>query len=118
MLGITTILLQRIIADPATEENHQMKMDVVIRVRKYGMHIKLVVGLSPITTLSNNVLENSPLRFDATDDSYKENLLSQSHEGCNLDGFFQVNKVSGNFHVAPGRSFAMNGMHVHDTVSH
>jgi len=48
--------------------------------------------------------------------SYKENLLSQSREGCNLAGSFQVNKVSGNFHIAPGRSFALNGMHVHDTV--
>ena len=28
-----------------------------------------------------------------------------------------MNKVTGNFHVAPGRSFAINGMHVHDTVS-
>ena len=93
-----------------------MKMDVVIRVRKCGMHIKQMAGLSPITTLSNNVLENSYLPFDVTDDSYKEVLLSQSHEGCNLAGSIQVNKVSGNFHVAPGRSFAMNGMHVHDTV--
>ena len=52
----------------------------------------------------------------AVNGSYKENLLSQSHEGCNLAGFIRVNKVVGNFHVAPGRSFAINGMHVHDTV--
>jgi endoplasmic reticulum-Golgi intermediate compartment protein 3 len=51
------------------------------------------------------------------DGSYKENLQGQSHEGCNLAGYIQVNKVSGNFHIAPGRSFAMNGMHVHDTVT-
>ena len=43
--------------------------------------------------------------------------MSQSHEGCNLAGSFEVNKVSGNFHIAPGRSFAKNNMHVHDTVS-
>jgi hypothetical protein len=42
--------------------------------------------------------------------------LSQSHEGCNLAGLVRVNKVAGNFHIAPGRSFAINGMHVHDTV--
>ena len=55
--------------------------------------------------------------LDTTDRSYKENLLSQSQEGCNLAGFIKVNKVSGNFHIAPGRSFAMNGMHIHDTVA-
>jgi len=43
--------------------------------------------------------------------------MSQSHEGCNLAGSFEVNKVSGNFHIAPGRSFARNNMHIHDTVS-
>jgi len=57
------------------------------------------------------------LLLGCSDISYKENLLSQSHEGCNLAGFISVNKVAGNFHVAPGRSFAINGMHVHDTVS-
>jgi len=27
------------------------------------------------------------------------------HEGCNLFGFLEVNKVAGNFHVAPGKAF-------------
>ena len=58
----------------------------------------------------------SPSTSEYADFSYKENLQSQSHEGCNLAGFIRVNKVSGNFHIAPGRSFAINGMHVHDTV--
>ena len=43
-------------------------------------------------------------------------MLGQSREGCNLAGYFQVNKVSGNFHIAPGRSFSMRGVHVHDAV--
>jgi hypothetical protein len=63
------------------------------------------------------VREQYTLLVFVIDGSYKENLLSQSHEGCNLAGFIRVNKVAGNFHVAPGRSFAINGMHVHDTVS-
>jgi hypothetical protein len=75
-------------------------------------------GLSTITLALNSVYANSiPLLIFVIDDSYKENLLGQSHEGCNLAGFIRVNKVAGNFHVAPGRSFAINGMHVHDTVS-
>jgi len=26
-------------------------------------------------------------------------------EGCNLFGFLEVNKVAGNFHIAPGKAF-------------
>ncbi|KAG8457652.1 hypothetical protein KFE25_002316 [Diacronema lutheri] len=32
--------------------------------------------------------------------------LGGIHEGCNLVGFLLVNKVAGNFHVAPGRAFS------------
>ncbi|KAK5990506.1 hypothetical protein PT974_08774 [Cladobotryum mycophilum] len=35
-------------------------------------------------------------------------------EGCRIDGLLQVNKVVGNFHLAPGRSFSNGNMHVHD----
>ena len=34
-------------------------------------------------------------------------------EGCNLFGELQVNKVAGNFHIAPGKSFSINHAHVH-----
>ncbi|KAG9295719.1 hypothetical protein G9A89_001736 [Geosiphon pyriformis] len=43
-----------------------------------------------------------------------EKLKSQSKEGCNLAGSVRVNKVAGNFHFAPGKSFQQNHMHVHD----
>lgn len=45
---------------------------------------------------------------------YKEKLDEQAHEACNMAGSFSVNKVVGNFHFAPGRSFSANQMHVHD----
>ncbi|KAK2704158.1 hypothetical protein QYM36_017523 [Artemia franciscana] len=35
-------------------------------------------------------------------------------EGCQIYGHLEVNRVSGSFHIAPGRSFAISDVHVHD----
>jgi len=45
---------------------------------------------------------------------YAEHLDSQRREGCRIQGLIQVNKVVGNFHFAPGKSFSNGNMHVHD----
>ncbi|XDG10502.1 hypothetical protein ABKA04_010117 [Annulohypoxylon sp. FPYF3050] len=45
---------------------------------------------------------------------YAEKLDEQRHEGCRIEGAIRVNKVIGNFHFAPGRSFSNGNMHVHD----
>ena len=45
---------------------------------------------------------------------YGERLDSQRKEGCRIEGNLRVNKVVGNFHIAPGRSFSNGNMHVHD----
>ncbi|KAG9238344.1 endoplasmic reticulum-golgi intermediate compartment protein-like protein 3 [Amylocarpus encephaloides] len=45
---------------------------------------------------------------------YGEMLDSQRKEGCRIEGALRVNKVIGNFHIAPGRSFSNGNMHVHD----
>lgn len=45
---------------------------------------------------------------------YSERLDQQREEGCRIEGLLQVNKVVGNFHLAPGRSFSNGNMHVHD----
>ncbi|KUI60872.1 hypothetical protein VP1G_08061 [Cytospora mali] len=45
---------------------------------------------------------------------YAEKLDEQRHEGCRIEGSLRVNKVVGNFHIAPGRSFSNGNMHVHD----
>jgi len=45
---------------------------------------------------------------------YGERLDSQRKEGCRIEGGLRVNKVVGNFHIAPGRSFSNGNMHVHD----
>lgn len=45
---------------------------------------------------------------------YSEKLDAQRGQGCRIEGGFRVNKVVGNFHIAPGRSFSNGQMHVHD----
>lgn len=45
---------------------------------------------------------------------YSERLDEQRDEGCRIEGGLRVNKVIGNFHLAPGRSFSNGNMHVHD----
>ena len=47
-------------------------------------------------------------------EGYGDRLDSQRKEGCRIEGVVRVNKVVGNFHVAPGRSFSNGNMHVHD----
>lgn len=45
---------------------------------------------------------------------YAEHLDEQRKEGCRIEGGIRVNKVVGNFHFAPGKSFSNGNMHVHD----
>eukprot|EP01114_Cavostelium_apophysatum_P014486 TRINITY_DN3775_c0_g1_i2.p1 TRINITY_DN3775_c0_g1~~TRINITY_DN3775_c0_g1_i2.p1 ORF type:complete len:390 (-),score=81.18 TRINITY_DN3775_c0_g1_i2:57-1226(-) len=47
-------------------------------------------------------------------EGYKEKLAGQLGEGCQVYGYLLVNKVAGNFHFAPGKSFQQHHMHVHD----
>jgi len=49
-----------------------------------------------------------------TREHYAEHLDAQRNEGCRLEGGIRVNKVVGNFHFAPGKSFSNGNMHVHD----
>jgi hypothetical protein len=43
-----------------------------------------------------------------------ENAKKAFEEGCNIFGTIEVNRMGGSFHVAPGRSFSVNHIHVHD----
>ncbi|EFJ50127.1 hypothetical protein VOLCADRAFT_80399 [Volvox carteri f. nagariensis] len=47
-------------------------------------------------------------------DLYTESIKEQTGEGCHMWGMLEVNKVAGNFHFAPGRSYQQGSMHVHD----
>lgn len=49
-------------------------------------------------------------------EGWSDKIKDQQDEGCNIAGQVHVNKVIGNFHLSPGRSFQANAMHVHDLV--
>lgn len=51
------------------------------------------------------------------EEGWAERLKEQSHEGCNISGRLRVNKVAGNIHLSPGRSFqASNYQNVYELV--
>lgn len=39
--------------------------------------------------------------------------ITDLNEGCRLHGYLEVNKVAGNFHIAPGQSFQEHHIHIH-----
>eukprot|EP01083_Nonionella_stella_P011574 32839_1 len=45
----------------------------------------------------------------------KDRDLLAKGEGCNVNGYFEVQKVAGNFHFVPGRTVGTNSFHIHDT---
>jgi len=47
-------------------------------------------------------------------EGWKDKLNAQKNEGCQVTGYLEVNKVAGNFHFAPGKSFQQHHVHVHD----
>ncbi|GAA5895627.1 hypothetical protein JCM8208_005284 [Rhodotorula glutinis] len=49
-------------------------------------------------------------------EGWSDKIKEQASEGCNIAGKVRVNRVIGNFHLSPGRSFQSNQMHVHDLV--
>ncbi|KAL5524558.1 hypothetical protein ACEPAF_9698 [Sanghuangporus sanghuang] len=47
---------------------------------------------------------------------WSDKLKEQANEGCNISGRLRVNKVIGNIHLSPGRSFQTNFMNIHELV--
>ncbi|KAI7733502.1 hypothetical protein M8C21_028864, partial [Ambrosia artemisiifolia] len=47
-------------------------------------------------------------------EGFLQRIKDEEGEGCNVYGFLDVNKVAGNFHFAPGKSFQQANVHVHD----
>lgn len=48
------------------------------------------------------------------EEKFTERLKTAHSQGCQIYGTLVVNRVSGSFHVAPGKSFSLNHVHVHD----
>ncbi|BGP58406.1 hypothetical protein JCM8202_001909 [Rhodotorula sphaerocarpa] len=49
-------------------------------------------------------------------EGWSDKIKEQAEEGCNLEGKVRVNKVVGNFHLSPGRSFQSNQRHAQELV--
>ncbi|GLJ52131.1 hypothetical protein SUGI_1109040 [Cryptomeria japonica] len=62
-------------------------------------------------------LTNPDLIDQCKREGFLNKIKEEAGEGCNIYGSLEVNKVAGNFHFAPGRSFQYSGMHVHDLMS-
>ncbi|KAJ7795610.1 Sec1-like protein [Mycena olivaceomarginata] len=50
------------------------------------------------------------------DEGWSDKLKEQSNEGCNISGRIRVNKVIGNIHFSPGRSFQTNSRNIYELV--
>uniref|UniRef100_A0A3P9ADG5 Endoplasmic reticulum-Golgi intermediate compartment protein n=1 Tax=Esox lucius TaxID=8010 RepID=A0A3P9ADG5_ESOLU len=51
-------------------------------------------------------------------EGFSQKMQEQKYEGCQIYGFLEVNKVAGNFHFAPGKSFQQSHVHVHAVEIH
>ncbi|XP_073166158.1 endoplasmic reticulum-Golgi intermediate compartment protein 3 isoform X3 [Lepidochelys kempii] len=51
-------------------------------------------------------------------EGFSQKMQEQKNEGCQVYGFLEVNKVAGNFHFAPGKSFQQSHVHVHAVELH
>ncbi|XP_075428692.1 endoplasmic reticulum-Golgi intermediate compartment protein 3 isoform X3 [Ascaphus truei] len=51
-------------------------------------------------------------------EGFSQKMEEQRNEGCQVYGFLEVNKVAGNFHFAPGKSFQQSHVHVHAVEIH
>ncbi|XP_047114322.1 endoplasmic reticulum-Golgi intermediate compartment protein 3 isoform X2 [Schistocerca piceifrons] len=47
-------------------------------------------------------------------ENYSDKLKTAFTEACQIYGYMEVNRVGGSFHIAPGQSFSINHVHVHD----
>lgn len=54
------------------------------------------------------------MTYQCKREGFLQRIKDEEGEGCNIYGFLDVNKVGGNFHFAPGKSFQQSNVHVHD----
>ncbi|XP_071037746.1 endoplasmic reticulum-Golgi intermediate compartment protein 3 isoform X2 [Parasteatoda tepidariorum] len=47
-------------------------------------------------------------------EGWNKKLESVDIEGCQVFGYLDVNRVAGNFHIAPGKTYTQHHVHVHD----
>jgi len=49
-------------------------------------------------------------------EGWSDKLKEQANEGCNISGRLRVNKVIGNIHLSPGRSFQSSSRNIYELV--
>ncbi|VFR00353.1 unnamed protein product [Cuscuta campestris] len=62
-------------------------------------------------------VSNPDLMDQCKREGFLQRIKEEDGEGCNIYGFLEVNKVAGNFHFAPGKSFQQSNVHVHDLLA-
>jgi hypothetical protein len=62
-------------------------------------------------------MTNADLIDQCKREGFLQKIKDEDGEGCNIYGFLEVNKVAGNFHFAPGKSFQQANVHVHDLLA-
>ncbi|CAA2982300.1 endoplasmic reticulum-Golgi intermediate compartment 3-like [Olea europaea subsp. europaea] len=62
-------------------------------------------------------ISNPDLIDQCKREGFLQQIKEEEGEGCNIYGFLDVNKVAGNFHFAPGKSFQQSNVHVHDLLA-
>ncbi|KAK8643124.1 hypothetical protein V6N13_012436 [Hibiscus sabdariffa] len=62
-------------------------------------------------------LSNPNLIDQCKREGFLQRIKDEEGEGCNIYGSLEVNKVAGNFHFAPGKSFQQSDVHVHDLLA-
>jgi len=50
------------------------------------------------------------------DEGWSDKLKEQASEGCNISGHIRVNKVIGNIHLSPGKSFQSSSRNIYELV--
>ena len=67
---------------------------------------------------ANRVLTAIPLPLfpQCVKEGWSDKLKEQAHEGCNIAGRVRVNKVVGNIHLSPGRSFRTSAHNLYELV--
>ena len=62
-------------------------------------------------------LTNNDLIDQCKREGFVERVREEQGEGCNIHGSLEVNKVAGNFHFAPGKSFHQSHFNLIDLLS-
>ncbi|KAL3620924.1 hypothetical protein CASFOL_035836 [Castilleja foliolosa] len=62
-------------------------------------------------------LTNTDLIDQCKREGFVQKVKEEEGEGCNIHGSLEVNKVAGNFHFAPGKSFHHGNIHLFDLLA-